>query len=281
MALSQQPILPLCQMIRIRPTVFRLAGFFKAKNHPVSPVKNSSPSNCRIIFMMPIAILALTIFLNIPPKTATQTRFSFPVMLPPFWTALNPQSTPPFKPSRSLHQPHPASARIFPPKFFLSLNCIDTSNRLKNREHPRFQTKGTPYSCLYNSLLFLLKRKIYLPLAGRLNSGKLSTLTLKQKFLYIVKCSLHLLHIVAVQVVPQLCKFCPQQHVNAFIQAIQVLLHTLQLLVKRVAAPFHRFQPLFKLVYPGILVFVWLFQKVVELNPLGNRIRNTNHRRTS
>lgn len=77
-------------------------------------------------------------------------------------TALNPQSTPPFKPSRSPHQPHPASARIFPPKFFLSLNCIDTSNLLKNREHPRFQTKGTPYSCLYNSLLFLLKRKIYL-----------------------------------------------------------------------------------------------------------------------
>lgn len=145
----------------------------KAKNRPVSPVKNSSPSNCRIIFMMPIAILALTIFLNIPPKTATQTRFSFPVMLPPFWTALNPQSTPPFKPSRSPHQPHPASARIFPPKFFLSLNCIDTSNRLKNREHPRFQTKGTPYSCLYNSLLFLLKRKICLPLAGRLNGGKL------------------------------------------------------------------------------------------------------------
>lgn len=26
-------------MIRIRPTVFRLAGFFKAKNHPVFPVK--------------------------------------------------------------------------------------------------------------------------------------------------------------------------------------------------------------------------------------------------
>lgn len=154
MALSQQPILPLCQMIRIKPTVFRLAGFFKAKNHPVFPVKNSSPSNCRIIFMMPIAILALTIFLNIPPKTATQTRFSFPVMLSPFWTALNPQSTLPFKPSRSPHQPHPASARIFPPKFFLSLNCIDTSNRLKNREHLRFQTKGTPYSCLYNSVMF-------------------------------------------------------------------------------------------------------------------------------
>lgn len=153
MALSQPPILPLCQMIRIRPTVFRLAGFFKAKNHPVFPVKNSSPSNCRIIFMMPIAILALIIFLNIPPKTATQTRFSFPVMLPPFWTALNLQSTPPFKPSRSPHQPHPASARIFPPKFFLFLNCIDTSNRLKNREHPRFQTKGTPYSCLYNDNL--------------------------------------------------------------------------------------------------------------------------------
>lgn len=168
MAPSQQPILPLCQMIRIRPTVFRLAEFFKAKNHPVFPVKNSSPSNCRIIFMMPIAILALIIFLNIPPKTATQTRFSFPVMLPPFWTALNLQSTPPFKPSRSPHQPHPASARIFPPKFFLFLNCIDTSNRLKNREHPRFQTKGTPYSCLYNSLLFLLKRKLYLPRAERL-----------------------------------------------------------------------------------------------------------------
>lgn len=113
----------------------------KAKNHPVSPVKNSSPSNCRIIFMMPVAILALIIFLNIPPKTATQTRFSFPVMLPPFWTALNPQSTPPFKPLRSPHQPHPASARIFPPKFFLSLNCIDTSTLLKNREHPRFQNQ--------------------------------------------------------------------------------------------------------------------------------------------
>lgn len=153
MALSQQPILPLCQMIRIRPTVFRLAGFFKAKNHPVFPVKNSSPSNCRIIFMMPIAILALTIFLNIPPKTATQTRFSFPVMLSRSLTVLNPQSTLPFKPSRSPHQPHPASARIFPPKFFLFLNYIDTSNRLKNREHPRFQTKGTPYSCLYNDNL--------------------------------------------------------------------------------------------------------------------------------
>ena len=40
-----------------------------------------------------------------------------------------------------------------------------------------------------------------------------------------------------------------------------VLLHTLQLLVKRVAAPFHRFQPPFNLVHPGVLVFVWLFQR--------------------
>lgn len=113
------------------------------------PCKKLVTIDCRIIFMMPIAILALIIFLNIPPKTATQTMFSFPVMPSPFWTALNPQSTPPFRPSRSPHQPHPASARIFPLKFFLSLNCIDTSNLLKNREHPRFQTKGTPYSCLY------------------------------------------------------------------------------------------------------------------------------------
>lgn len=101
-------------------------------------------------------------------KDGNANKVFFSCNATPFWTALNPQSTPPFKPSRSPHQPHPASARIFPPKFFLSLNCTDTSNRLKNREHPRFQTKGTPYSCLYNSLLFLLKRKLYLPRAERL-----------------------------------------------------------------------------------------------------------------